>query len=146
MSPIELVTSLRSTGPPWSYGAAARAGAGDELPLSGSLAHLLRISVSSLCKNSLPLRLCRRPLPLDPAAEPNQQITEYFAGALVVEPKLGVEALVCLGHQKLGWREQARVHVSEQLSQVVLGPRGTGLTRRGTHQRDRLACQWRPAR
>src|SRR3954469_7687556 len=129
MTRMEPVPSLRSAGPPWSWGAGARAGAGDELPLSGSQAHLLRISVSSLCKNRLPLRLCRRTLPLDPAAEPNQQITEHFAGAPVVEPKLGVEALVCPGHQELGWREQARVHVSEQLSQVVLGSRGTGLTR-----------------
>jgi hypothetical protein len=46
-----------------------------------------------------------RTLPDDPSAEPRQQIAEYFAGALVLEPKPGIESLVRLGHQELGRRQ-----------------------------------------
>ena len=82
---------------------------------------LARISARSpvLGTEKLPLHFRRHTLPPDPPAEPQQQIGQHPARALVLNPEPGVEPLVGLD-QELGRREDAGLDVAEELPEVEL--------------------------
>lgn len=73
------------------------------------------------------LRRISDPLPVDPTRKSLEQLRENPPRAFVRQPELPIESLVRRGHQELGGRQGASVHVAEELPEMQLSPRGADL-------------------